>query len=149
MTAARKSRWTVGTIPFALLAVMGGCPAPSDGNGAATGDQAGAGSDVAGSQTEKNRAPIPDAGVDQVVSPGDLVVLNGTRTKDEDGDQLLFIWQQVEGDAKVEIAGTFSSIARFDAPQVAAETPLKFRLIAVDGSHAAVDEVVVTIAPPQ
>ena len=147
MTAARKSRWTVGTISFALLTAMGGCPAPADGDSAATDD--GAGSDIAGSQAAKNRAPIPDAGVDQVVSPGDLVVLNGTRTKDEDGDQLLFIWQQVEGDAMVEIAGTFSSIARIDAPDVPAETPLKFRLIAVDGSYAAVDEVVVTISPPQ
>jgi len=40
----------------------------------------------------KNRAPIAHAGLSQVVSPGETVLLNGTLSSDPDGDELEFRW---------------------------------------------------------
>ncbi|MFW3146408.1 MAG: PKD domain-containing protein [Thermoplasmatota archaeon] len=39
-----------------------------------------------------NRAPIADAGYDQVIFPGEEAVLNASRSSDPDGDPLTFIW---------------------------------------------------------
>lgn len=112
-----------------------------------TDQEGGSVSETAGARSAKNSAPVPDAGIDQAVVAGDLVVLNGTQSKDEDGDQLMFIWQQVEGDAAVELDQPYASISRFEAPEVTEETVLKFRLITVDGFAATVDEVDVTVSP--
>jgi hypothetical protein len=59
----------------------------------------------------------------------------------------LFIWQQIDGEPTVELENGFSSLPRFDAPQVAVQTVLTFRLIVVDGTWAATDEVCVTVQP--
>lgn len=146
MTASRTT-WSVGMVSFAALLALGGCPAAAtlDSNGNSQDSAA----EIAGDQTTKNRAPRVNAGTDAVVGPGDLVVLNGSQTRDDDGDQIMFIWQQVDGESSVPLTGVYSSIARFNAPEVDTETTLTFRLIAVDGKQYAADDVVVTILPPQ
>lgn len=40
-----------------------------------------------------NQAPVADAGLDRTVSPGETVVLDGSRSSDIDGDRLTFSWQ--------------------------------------------------------
>ena len=38
----------------------------------------------------KNKNPIADAGIDQIVKPGDIVTLDGTKSSDPDGDILSY-----------------------------------------------------------
>lgn len=44
-----------------------------------------------------NQAPIADAGVDKVVNPLALVVLDGEASFDPDGDSLVYNWRQLSG----------------------------------------------------
>ncbi|QOJ15430.1 MAG: hypothetical protein HRU75_12630 [Planctomycetia bacterium] len=135
-------------VALAAGLAAGGCPADLLTNPDADGGENQSGSDTAGVQASKNRAPVAAAGADRTVAAGELVVLNGTGTKDEDGDALIFIWQQIEGDAKADLVGIYSSIARFVAPDVSVDTELTFRLIAVDGAAVSTDDVIITIAAP-
>ena len=43
-----------------------------------------------------NKAPIANAGIDQTVSGG-IVLLNGTASRDPEGDQLTYLWNQSAG----------------------------------------------------
>jgi len=94
-----------------------------------------------------NQRPVADAGQDQTATAGATVRLDGTGSADADGDQLLFVWQQIDGEPNAELQGAFSSRPRFRAPQVAVETVLTFRLTVVDGTWASADEVRVTVRP--
>ncbi|MBK8915651.1 MAG: hypothetical protein IPM64_13835 [Phycisphaerales bacterium] len=140
-------RAALGMALCAGLAV-GGCPADALTNPGGDADGSQSGSETAGVQASKNRAPVAAAGADRTVAAGELVILNGTGTKDEDGDALIFIWQQIEGDEKADLVGVYSSIARFVAPEVSVDTELTFRLIAVDGAAVSTDDVIITIAAP-
>lgn len=44
-----------------------------------------------------NHPPLADAGPDQIVAPGTLVVLDGRRSTDPDGDVLSYLWAQTAG----------------------------------------------------
>jgi len=126
-----------------LALLLGGClaPAPQPADGAAPTDGSPAGT------ATQNQRPVADAGQDQTVTAGITVRLDGTGSVDADGDQLLFVWQQIDGKPDPELEGPFSSRPRFDAPQVAVQTVLTFRLTVVDGMWAAADEVRVTVRP--
>ena len=140
-----RLRWRAGVTAFAVasLLVSSGCVpllfmAPADAEDDST----------ANPQLRiTNRAPIADAGGDQIVRSGEAVVLNATGSRDDDHDRLTFAWQQVSGSPNVTLTGAFSSIARFDATDVTQPTTLVFSLTVVDGYAAARDEVAVTIAP--
>jgi len=45
----------------------------------------------------KNAVPLADAGLDQVVNPSALVILDGTGSTDADGDTLSYRWNQLSG----------------------------------------------------
>jgi predicted phosphodiesterase len=47
--------------------------------------------------TEENRAPIANAGSDQIVSTGQKVILDGRGSSDPDGDLLNYIWTLQQG----------------------------------------------------
>lgn len=132
-------KWGLLTTLFAL----GGCPLTGlvSSSGETAQDQAG------GTFVNKNRAPVASAGNDQTVVAGTVVVLDGTQSADPDGDQLMYFWRQADGADDLELQGGFSAVARFTAPQVAAETTLTFRLIIVDGRAVQADDVNVTIRP--
>lgn len=49
------------------------------------------------STTFENEPPVADAGIDQVVNPSALVILDGTASIDGDGDPLSFVWRQLSG----------------------------------------------------
>jgi hypothetical protein len=96
-----------------------------------------------------NTPPVADAGLDLVVTAGEVVVLNGSNSDDADGQRLSYTWQQVSGEP-VELKGAYSSFPRFDAPaDLDAETTLSFRLMVIDGFAFAADEVTVTVQPAQ
>jgi len=67
-----------------------------------------------------NAVPVADAGPDQTVHPGDVVLLNGTGSSDTDGDPLSFHWSLTSrppGSAAVLAdAGTVSPSFTVDVP---------------------------------
>lgn len=106
-------------------------------------------SDAATAAALENTAPIANAGEDVAVTAGELVVLNGNDSFDDDADQLTYVWQQIDGDAQVDIEGIFAAVARFDAPSTATAAQLTFRLIVIDGKSVSTDDVIVTITPTE
>ena len=128
-----------------LVFLAGGCPVtlPQSGAGGST-DSSG----TTDTQTPATgHGPVADAGQAITAGSGDLVVLDGTGTQDEDGDALIFIWRQTDGSPTVTLEDAFSSRPRFFAPTVTATTTLTFELIVTDGVFADTDTVTVTINP--
>jgi len=122
--------------------VVAGCPQlvePDGANGAAEPNAA---------ATVENHAPVADAGPDQTAVAGEVVVLDGTGTTDEDHDELMYFWEQVEGTPEVTLEDGFSSRPRFVVPEnLASESRITFRLTVVDGHDVSTDEVRVTLQP--
>ncbi|MCS6817548.1 MAG: PKD domain-containing protein [Blastocatellia bacterium] len=96
-----------------------------------------------------NAAPIAEAGPDRVVDEGTEVVLDGTASRDPDGDPLTFRWRQVAGPS-VTLSDPTSAQPRFTAPIVDPAVPppirLTFELIVSDGRvESDPDLVVITV----
>lgn len=92
-----------------------------------------------------NQVPIAAAGVDQKRGGGETVNLDGRSSRDADGDALTFAWSQVSGPG-VTLADADSSTPTFTAPDLAADTPLVFRLVARDARGAeSADEVQINV----
>ena len=77
-----------------------------------------------------NQAPLADAGPDQTVAPGAAVTLDGTGSRDPDGQALTFRWTQLGG-PQVVLAADTSATATFVAP--ATPGTLTFSLVVSDG----------------
>ena len=75
-----------------------------------------------------NLPPIADAGVDDVVSGGTTVVLDGRASSDPDIPLTDFLWEQVGGTTNVQISGDTEALAVFDAPMLPTAENLRFRL---------------------
>jgi hypothetical protein len=76
--------------------------------------------------------PVADAGIDQDVTEGDTVTLDGTGSSDTDGTIASYQWVQTAG-ITVTLSGASTETATFTAPQVdsAVET-LTFKLTVTD-----------------
>jgi len=97
--------------------------------------------------TGLNEAPTAEAGPDQSVAPGDSVVLDGERSRDDDGQIVEYRWLQTGG-APVELFASDTARARFDAPTEPDE--LSFTLVVVDDRGATGrDDVAVVVANPE
>ena len=95
----------------------------------------------------QNSAPVADAGNDQEVAGGAMVMLDGSASMDPDGHISSFSWVQTEGQS-VTLLDADTAVARFDAPDVPDETTLVFELTVVDNHQAAdQDSVAVRILP--
>ena len=98
-----------------------------------------------------NRAPVASAGSDgrYDLSAG-LVLLDGSSSRDPDGDSLTFEWTQISGPTvSLRQASDNSSEARFDSPRT--EQTLVFQLRVTDESGAASEDTVTLAfvnAPP-
>ncbi len=88
--------------------------------------------------------PKAEAGPDVTVISGDTVILNGSNSKDPDGDPLTFNWTQIDGPS-VLLDKPKEATLSFVAPEVTAPTPLTFKLVVSDGTGSASDTVVVTV----
>lgn len=106
---------------------------------AACGGGGGSGSTGGGTT---NRAPIANAGIDQTVAEQSSVTLDGTGSRDPDGDSLTYTWTQTVG-TTVSITNGNMPTASFDAP--AAGETLTFQLAVNDGTTSDVDTVDITI----
>ena len=94
-----------------------------------------------------NQLPAVDAGTDQRVAAGAIVILTGTAS-DPDGTIASYLWEQTGGTV-VALAGAATATAMFTAPDVSADEPLTFRLTVADddGAQASAEvRVTVTVA---
>ncbi len=87
-----------------------------------------------------NRTPVVDAGFNQVVTKGELVVLDGAAS-DPDGDALEITWTQISG-PPVELAGARTLRATFVAPILQLTRQLFFRLRVFDGRGGLAEDTV-------
>ena len=93
-----------------------------------------------------NQPPLVEVGPALVVEERSLVVLPG-RASDPDGDPLVFGWTQLEGPS-VELSDPEVPAPSFMAPEVAADTRLRFLLSVTDGidtSTAALEVLVLDV----
>lgn len=92
--------------------------------------------------TTANTAPIASAGPDQVAGGGDVVVLDGSGSRDPDGDPLTYRWEQIEGPAApISDPAGVSPTARLGGGRAT----YRFRLTVSDGAAQASDEVVFVV----
>jgi len=103
--------------------------------------------DIPSSNT--NNPPKARAGDDQTVSEGDLIVLDGRKSYDADGDGItLYQWTQIDSldDIPVTLSNANSAVATFSAPIITHNTALTFQLTISDGVDTNTDTVDVIIS---
>lgn len=106
----------------------------------------GCGGGGGGSDSPQNRTPLVNAGPDQTVNEGAVVVLQGTAS-DSDGSLVSTIWSQISGPT-VSIANPATLQTSFAAPIVSTDTTLVFQLTAQDDKGATnSDQVSVRVTP--
>jgi hypothetical protein len=111
-------------------------------------DQAGNTSEFSACRAS-NTAPIANAGPDQTVDEGTVVTLDGTASRDPDGDPITFQWRQVAG-PPVTLSDPTVPRPTFTAPVVSPSVPppvvLTFELIVSDGQLMSdPDQVQITV----
>jgi large repetitive protein len=96
----------------------------------------------------RNNAPVANPGPTLVVDPGSMVTVDGSQSRDVDGDPLTFSWRQISGEEADVSSWTDPSI-QFAVPEF--RSTALFGLIVSDGerdSLEAVVEVSVRNSPP-
>lgn len=90
-----------------------------------------------------NTAPLADAGLNQVVNPSALVILDGTASSDLDRDSLTYTWRQISG-PRVELLSARTATPSFSAGE--AGTSYIFQLTVRDPRGAlGLDTVTVAV----
>lgn len=92
--------------------------------------------------TIRNLPPVADAGAPQTVDHGARVTLDGSGSRDDDGDSITYEWTQVLGE-EVSLSNPAAAKLSFTAPQKA--QVLSFRLVVSDGTDSAVDTVRIAV----
>ncbi len=75
--------------------------------------------------------PTANAGHNQTVTAGSTVILNGSKSKAQNGIILGYSWKQIPT-GSINLGGVNSSIWEFTAPRVTANTLLQFQLNVTD-----------------
>jgi hypothetical protein len=76
--------------------------------------------------------PIANAGPNQVVTAGSTVVLNGSNSRAPNGIILSYSWKQISTSAPSILSEVNTPVWEFIAPNVTADTPLRFQLNVTD-----------------
>ena len=94
----------------------------------------------------KNKVPVADAGADQIILEGATAMLNGANSSDTDGDNLSYIWSQIDG-TKVVLSNPSIVTPSFNVPDVGTGGDvLKFKLIVTDQEGlASIDTCLVNV----
>ncbi len=93
-----------------------------------------------------NAPPVANAGVNQIVTEGQRVTLNGTGSTDPEGNPLRFQWVQTDDGLPVVLTGATTATPSFTAPQVLIQRILTFQLTVTDSAGAtAIDSVAITV----
>ena len=82
-----------------------------------------------------NQPPVANAGQNQTVNSGDSVTLDGSGSKDPDGNITSYSWTQTAG-PPVTLNGADTATAQFVAPSLSNDTTLKFSLTVKDDKGA-------------
>jgi hypothetical protein len=90
-----------------------------------------------------NQPPVAEAGPAQTVALGSSVTLDGSGSRDPNGDSLTYQWTQTAG-TPVSLSSATTARPTFTAPSTA--STLTFRLIVGDGEFTASDTVDITAA---
>lgn len=77
-------------------------------------------------------SPIANAGPNQVVTRGSTVILNGSNSRAPNGIILAYSWKQIPTDAQTTLSGVNTPVWEFKAPNVSADTLLRFQLNVTD-----------------
>ena len=93
------------------------------------------------------RDPVADAGEDRAVGPGDVVTLDGTASRDDDGDPLTFRWSQLAG-PPAELDSVTAPRPTLTVPAATAGSVFTFLLSVTDGRGGSAIDVVNLIMPP-
>jgi MYXO-CTERM domain-containing protein len=89
-----------------------------------------------------NRPPVPHAGLDQAVSPGALVTLDGSASFDAESDPIQYRWRQSEGPT-VTLSNPSVQRPSFTVPAGATNTVFAFELkVSNDGSFTSAADAV-------
>jgi hypothetical protein len=96
--------------------------------------------------SDENIAPVADAGADQSVESGATVGLDGSNSRDVDGDTLSYAWAQPEGQS-IDLSDSSSAKPQFEAPDVLETTTFEFSLTVSDSQLSTTDVTVVTVTP--
>jgi hypothetical protein len=93
-----------------------------------------------------NRVPVANAGAEQTVSGGDTVYLDGSASRDADGDTLTYQWTQSAG-TQVALSDAAAVSPVFTAPDgLTADEVLTFELVVNDGRlDSAASSVSITV----
>ena len=92
-----------------------------------------------------NLPPITNAGSDQVVTQGSLVILDGSGSSDPDGSISAYMWEQISG-TSVTLSGANTVSASFTA--LATTNVLTFRLWTTDDKGISSQDVANVIVNP-
>ncbi|MFZ0221883.1 MAG: hypothetical protein WAM42_09355 [Candidatus Nitrosopolaris sp.] len=76
--------------------------------------------------------PIVNAGANQVVTAGSTVILNGSNSRAPNGLILSYSWKQIPTDAQTTLSGVNTQVWEFTAPNVIANTLMRFQLNVTD-----------------
>ena len=76
--------------------------------------------------------PLANAGPNQVVTTGSTVILNGSNSRAPNGVILSYSWKQIPTDAQITLSGVNTPVWEFKAPNITADTPLRFQLNVTD-----------------
>ena len=97
-------------------------------------------------QSAANQAPMAEAGMNQSVSRGSLVRLDGTGSTDPESQTLAYAWTQETGGPRVTLNDATAAQPTFTSPTVSELTTLTFALTVDDGIHISPpDTVEVTV----
>jgi hypothetical protein len=80
---------------------------------------------------ETNRPPIAEVVKEMHVKSGDVVQLDGLKSRDPDGDPLHFEWKQIRGH-RVILSNVNEAKATFVAPRVSEQKQYQFSLVVTD-----------------
>ena len=79
-----------------------------------------------------NQPPVAEAGPTQAVSPGTLVELDGSGSRDPEGEDLTFRWEQTSGPEEASLLGATNTRPGF-TPRL--QGVYVFRLVVNDGTY--------------
>jgi hypothetical protein len=97
----------------------------NDGNANSTEDQ------VVITVKQVNKTPIANAGIDQTLDENSPCVLDGSGSKDPDGNTLTYLWTPPVG---ISLSSATNAKPTFIVPEVKKDTVLNFLLIVNDGT---------------